>query len=136
MDTLTPWFESLVVAGIALVAFLLGCWFSRLPKPYWVIGYLLPLGIVLLYCLAGFVPTVATVPPISWMTIGRSKFVWFNFVATMLLSSPLAHLPKKRTRVAVYALLIVLTSMSVLPFAAPAFNRSDLAALKTRVDRD
>ena len=134
METLTPWFESLVAAGIALVAFLLGSWSSRLPKPWWLIGYLLPLGPILLYCLAGFEPAVAMAPPISWMTIGRSKFVCFNFVTTMVLSAPLAHLQQKRTRVAVGVLIVVLTSMSVLPFAAPAFNRSYLAGLKTRVD--
>jgi predicted double-glycine peptidase len=131
---LTPWLESLAVAGIALLAFLLGRWFSRLPKSYWMIGYLIPLGLILLYCLAVFEPGVAMAPPISWMMIGRSRFVCFNFITTMVLSAPLARLPHKRTRVVVCVLIFVLTSMSVLPFAAPAFNRSYLAGLKTRVD--
>jgi len=135
-STLTPWLESLVVAAIALLAFLLGRWCSRLRKPYWLIGYFLPLGLILLYCLAIFVPQLASVPPISWMASGRSRFVCFNFVAVMLLSTPLVRLPGKRNRAVICLLLLVLTSMSILPFLAPAFNRSYLAGLKTRVDGD
>jgi len=70
------------------------------------------------------------------MTIGRSRFVCFNFVTTMLLSAPLSRLPKKRNRIFLCVLIAVLTSMSVIPFLAPAFNRSYLASLKTRVDSD
>ncbi|HWH67755.1 MAG TPA: cysteine peptidase family C39 domain-containing protein [Candidatus Sulfotelmatobacter sp.] len=76
-------------------------------------------------------------PPISWlMLVGRSKFACFNFVATVLLSAPLARLPQKRTRVVVGFLICVLTAVAVVPFLAPAFNRSYLAALKTRLDSD
>jgi predicted double-glycine peptidase len=133
-NVLTPWLESLLVVSIALSAFLLGRWFSRLPKPYWSLGYAIPLGLIVLYCIAIFVPELTTVPPISWMLIGRSRFVSFNFVATMLLSAPLTRVPQKRNRVMVCALIAVLTAMSVVPFLAPAFNRSYLAGLKTRMD--
>jgi predicted double-glycine peptidase len=134
--TLTPWFESLVAVSIALSAFLVGRWFSHLPKPYWLIGYAIPLGLIVLYCIAIFVPELTDVPPLSWMMIGRSRFVSFNFVATMLLSAPLTRLPQKRNRVMVCTLIAVLTAMSVVPFLAPAFNRSYLAGLKTRMDGD
>jgi len=131
-----PWAESLVVAVIALLAFLLGRWFSRLPKPYWLIGYFIPLGIILLYCIAIFEPQLTMIPPLSWMLIGRSRFVCFNFITTMVLSAPLGRLPQKRNRMVVCLLIVVLTSVSVVPFLAPAFNRSYLAGLKTRVDPD
>jgi len=49
---MTRWFESFAVASVGLLAFLLGRWFSRLPSPYWLIGYFIPLALVLLYCLA------------------------------------------------------------------------------------
>jgi len=136
MNVAMPWFESLVVALIAVAAFLLGRWSSRLPKPYWLVGYLLPLGIILLYCLAAFEPAVATVPPVSWMAIGRSRFVTFNFVVTMMLSAPLVRLPQRRNRIVVCVLIFVLGAMSVVPFIAPAFNRSYLAGLKTRIDAE
>jgi predicted double-glycine peptidase len=135
-DRLTPWFESLVVVSIGLSAFLLGRWFSKLPKPYWLIGYAIPLGLIVLYCIAIFVPELTYVPPISCMMIGRSRFVSFNFVAAMMLSAPLTRLTQKRNRVVVRAFIAVLTAMSVVPFLAPAFNRSYLAGLKTRMDAD
>lgn len=133
---LTPWFESLVAISIALSAFLLGRWFSRRPKPYWAIGYVIPLSLIAFYCVAIFFPNLSVVPPISWMMIGRSRFVCFNFVAMMVLSAPSARLPQKRNRVVVCALMVVLTAMSVVPFLAPAFNRSYLTGLKTRFDAD
>src|SRR6266699_1994449 len=114
--TLTPWLESLVVGVIAVLAFLLGRWFSRLAKSYWLIGYLLPLGLILLYCLAMFEPRLATAPPISWMMIGRSRFVCFNVVATMLLTVPMVRLARKRDRVVIGLLIFVLTSTPILPF--------------------
>jgi predicted double-glycine peptidase len=136
MESLTPWLESLAAVGIAVLAFLLGRLSSKLPSPYWILGYLVPLAILLLYCVAVFEPEVTMVPPLSWMLAGRSKFVCFNFVTTMVLSAPLARLPQKRNRVMVCLLVLVLTSMSVLPIVAPAFNRAYLAQLKTRVDGD
>ena len=135
-SALTPWVETLLVISVGLLAFLLGRWFSRLPKRYWLLGYLIPLGLVLLYCTAMFEPELAFLPPISWMMTGRSRFVCFNFVATMLLSAPSARLPQQRTRVVVCLLMAVLTAVSAVPFLAPAFNRSYLLSLKTRVDGD
>ena len=133
---LAPWLESLGVAVIALLGFMLGRWSSRLPKPYWLVGYVFPLGLLTLYCLAVFEPAVAMVPPVSWMTIGRSRFVTFNFVATLLLSALLHRLPQKRNRVVVCVLICVLTAVAIVPFLAPAFNRGYLAGLKTRIDAD
>jgi predicted double-glycine peptidase len=132
----TPWFESLAVVSVGLLAFVLGRWFSHLPKPYWLMGYLIPLCLILLYCVSMFVPELTLVPPISWIMIGRSRFVCFNFVATMLLSAPLGRLPQKRNRVVVCLLIVVLTIISVVPFLAPAFNHNYLAGLKTRVDAE
>ncbi len=136
MASLSPLFESVAAAGVGLLAFLLGRWSSRLPKPYWVLGYVLPLSLIVLYGVAAFEPGVAMVPPLSWMTAGRTRFVCFNFVTTMVLSAPLARLPQRRTRMVVCALIVVLTLVSIVPFAAPAFNHSYLAGLKTRVDGD
>jgi predicted double-glycine peptidase len=136
VSILVPWFESLAVATFAVAAFLLGRFSGRLPRPYWLLGYLFPLAIVLLYSAAVFYPLLASVPPLSWMTNGRSRFACFNFITTMLLSAPLSRLAQKRNRIVLCVLITVLTSVSIIPFLAPAFNRSYLAGLKTRVDSD
>ena len=125
------------MALFAFSGFVLGRWFSRLPKAYWLLGYFLPLVLVLLYGAAMRMPTLALVPPISWMMVGRNKFAVIGFIATMVLTTPLSRLPQKRSRIAVSLLMVVVVClMSVWPFLAPAFNYSHLAGLKTRLDAD
>jgi len=89
-----------------------------------------------MYCLAIFEPQLTLVPPLSWMLMGRSRFVCFNFITTMVLSAPLARLPQRRNRIVVCLLIAVLTCVSIVPFLAPALNHGYLANLKTRVDPD
>jgi predicted double-glycine peptidase len=134
---MNPWFESLAVGLLAVAGFLLGRWFSRLPKPYWMLGYFIPLSLILLYGLATRNPTFAFVPPISWMMMGRNKFAVIGFIGTMVLTTPLSRLPRRRDRIFVMVLMIAIVwQMSVWPFLAPAFNRNYLAHLTTQVDGD
>jgi len=133
----SPWLESAAVALLAVGGFLLGRWFSGLPKRYWMLGYFLPLILVLLYGAAMRFPQLAFVPPVSWMVMGRNKFAVIGFIATMVLTTPLSRLPQKRSRIAVVVLMVVVVCvMSVWPFLAPAFNRGHLASLRTRLDAD
>jgi predicted double-glycine peptidase len=133
----SPWLESLAVALLAVGGFLLGRWFSRLPRHYWLFGYFLPLILVLVYGAAMRIPSLVFVPPVSWMMMGRNKFAVIGFIATMVLSTPLSRLPQKRSRIAVVVLMVVVVClMSVWPFLAPAFNRKHLASLRTRFDAD
>jgi len=131
-----PWLESLAAAAAGVAAFFLGRCFSRLPKPWWIVAYAIPLAVIVLYCAAMFVPGLALAPPVSWLTGGRSRFVCFNVLAMLVLSAPLDKLPQRRTRRVLYLFMLVLTAVSVVPFLAPAFNRSYLAALRTRIDAD
>lgn len=134
---MTPWFESLAVALLAVAGFLLGRWFSRLPKLYWLAGYFIPLLLIALYGLANQYPQLMFTPPISWMMMGRNKFAIIGFLVTIVFSTPLSRLSRKRDRqVIVFLVVVLVLSMSVCPFLAPAFNRGYLAQLKTRVDGD
>ena len=133
----SPWLESVAVSLLALGGFLLGRWFSRLPKHYWLLGYFLALILILVYGAAMRIPSFAFVPPVSWMMMGRNKFAVIGFIATMVLTTPLSRLPQRRSRVAVIFLMVVVVClMSVWPFLAPAFNRKQLASLQTRFDSD
>jgi hypothetical protein len=134
---MNPWLESFLVALLALAGVWLGRWFSQRPKPLWLLGYFIPLGLILLYGLARQGPSLAFIPPISWMMMGRNKFAVVGFIATMVLTTPLSRLRRKRDRVMVSVLMVVIVwLMSVWPFLAPAFNRRELAALQTRIDAD
>ena len=125
------------MALLAFSGFLIGRWFSRLPKSYWLLGYFLPLVLVFVYGAAMRFPPLAFVAPVSWMMTGRNKFAVLGFIATMVLTTPLSRLPKKRSRIAVAVLMVVVVCvMSVWPFLAPAFNRKHLASLQTRLDAD
>ena len=134
---MNPWIETLGVTLLAVAGALLGRRSSRLPKPYWALGYFLPLCFVLGYALVGHIPSLGMIPPMSWVLTGRNKFALFGFIATMLLTTPLSRLPRRRDRIVVIVLeLAVVCQMSVWPFLAPAFNRGYLSRLQTRVDAD
>jgi hypothetical protein len=68
---MNPFFEAIASAFFACAGALLGFSFSRLPKPFWMLGYFVPLTLVLAYGVAVHYPTLAFIPPISWMMIGR-----------------------------------------------------------------
>lgn len=132
---MNPWVESLGVLMLAAGGVLLGAWFSRRRKPYWMLGYFIPLLMIMLYALGSRVPSLSLVPPISWTMMGRSKFAIIGFIGSMVLTTPLPMLPKQRDRIAVSLLMAcVVLVLSVWPFLAPAFNRNLLAGLKTRMD--
>jgi predicted double-glycine peptidase len=130
------WLESVAVLLICGCALLFGYICTKLPRSYWLLGYLVPLSAILLYIIAIFVPAVGDVPPVSWMMIGRSRFIAFGFLIILMLATPLRKLPNRRTRVVVLALIFVLTCSTVLPFLAPVFNRSYLRGLKTKIDSE
>jgi hypothetical protein len=129
------WFEAVGAASFAFAGVLLGYFFSRLPKPYWIFGYFIPLALVLIYGIAIHFPAMSFTPPISWMMMGRKKFAILGFIAAMVLTTPLSRLPLKRDRIVISVLMAaIIFYMSVWPFLAPAFNRNELAHLQTQFD--
>ncbi len=131
------WLDAIAAASVALSGGLLGYLFSRLPKPFWALGYFIPLALLLIYRIAGHYPAWFFTPPISWMMMGRKRFAILGFIAAMILTVPLCRLPRKRDRVAVILLMaMIILSMSIWPFLAPAFNRNQLLRLQTRMGAD
>jgi hypothetical protein len=95
------------------------------------------LALLLIYRIAGNYPAWFFMPPISWMMMGRKRFAILGFIAAMILTVPLCRLPRKRERVAVILLMaMIILSMSIWPFLAPAFNRNQLLHLQTRMGAD
>ena len=129
------WFEGAFALMVAAAGVALGCLFSRLRKPYWTFGYFIPLALVLIYAVAIHLPALSFVPPISWMMMGRKKFAVLGFVATMVLTTPLSRVPRKRDRIVISILMAVMVfAGSVWPFIVPAFERNEIARLQTHID--
>ena len=134
---MNPWLETSAVILLVAVAAGVGYGFSRLPKYHWLWGYCIPLALLLVFNFANRHPAVLLAPPVSWMMMGRRKFALVGIIAVILLTTPLSRLPKRRLRVMVAGLLGVYVLVEcVMPFAAPIFNRKELAAMTTRIDND
>jgi hypothetical protein len=133
------WFEGTFALMAAAAGAGLGSWFSRLRKPWWALGYFIPLFLVMVYGVAVYCPypALSFEPPVSWMMMGRKKFIIVGFITTMLLMTPLSRLPQKRNRMVVVLFMIVFVcAKSIWPLLAPTFNRSQLVGLKTRIGAD
>lgn len=134
---MNPLFEAFASVSFACAGALLGFAFSRLPKPYWLFGYLAPLVLILAYGGAVHYPRLSFIPPISWMMIGHKKFAVVGFIVAMILTTPLSRLPQKRDRTVVFVLMVVVAFvMSVWPFLAPILNHNQLEHLQTRIGAD
>jgi predicted double-glycine peptidase len=130
-----PWLETLAVTVLAVTGVGLGLWFSRQRKPYWLLGYFIPLILVIGYAAAARKPALSLIPPISWLVMGRNKFASIALIATMVLTTPLSRIKQVRARVLISILMgLAVVQMSLWPFLAPAFNRAHLASLITQID--
>jgi len=131
------WLEALASVLFASLGALLGYLFSRLRKPYWTFGYFIPLALIAIYRIALHYPAMSFVPPASWMLMGLRKFAVLGFVATLVLTTPLSRVPRKRDRIVVVAFMVVFVFVkSVWPFLAPLNARHQLESLHTSVGRD
>ena len=129
------WLAAFISLLWALAGGGLGWWFSRLRRPYWLLGYFIPLVLIFLFAVAYHVPALLFTPPVAWMMLGLKKFAVFGFIATMVLTTPLSRLPRHRDRNLVFLLMAaVVFYLSVWPFLAPAFDRHQLAHLQTKID--
>jgi hypothetical protein len=132
------WLEIFFSALAGAAGFGLGCLFSRLPKGWWLLGYFIPLALILFYGVGIHCPSLlSSMSAVSWLLIGRKKFAILGFVAAMVLATPLSRLPRKRDhRVIILLIVAVIFAGSIWPFLAPMLNRRELAQLHTRVNAE
>ncbi len=132
---MNPWLETIGVIQIALLGIFLGRVFSGLRKPYWTLGYFLPSLLIAMLVLARYNNALPFVPPFSWITAGRVRFVILALAVTMGLTTPLSRLPRKCERLIIGVLMVVVvTWFSILPFLVPALIKNELSNLKTTVN--
>jgi len=131
------WLQAITATLIACCGIAVGYFASRLPKSYWLLDYFVPAALIVIYGLANHFPALAFAPPISWLTMGRKKFVIMGFIAALVLTAPLSRLQKRRDRIIVCLFMAVMIfSTTIWPFIVPAFDRADLLTLRTRLDSD
>lgn len=134
---MNAWGETVGVVLIAVGSAFAGRWFSHLPRPWWTLGYFIPMVFVVLTSLARWFVPLQFIPPFSWLVSGRTAFVIVGIITPMVLTTPLSRLPGKRLKLLVVLFLgVVVIQYSVLPFLHPALAYRQLAALETIIDAD
>jgi hypothetical protein len=134
---MNPWAQSggevlLAIGGICLSRRL-----ARLPTSRCLAVWLLSLAVVLLFGVQRYTRGLEFVPPFSWVAATHTRFVLFPVIIPVLLLLPAAKHANSRLRVFLAVLVgMFILQFSVLPALLPAFNRSLLLNLKTRMDRD
>ena len=132
---MNPWLETIGVILVALMGVLLGTLFSRFRKSYWTLGYFVPFILITIIVLTRFNNTLPFVPPFSWVTAGRTRFIFFAFAVTMGLTTPISRLPRTFEKLTIgFLMVLVVVWFSVLPFLVPALIKDDLSNLKTTVN--
>src|SRR5436190_24157027 len=124
------WLGAITALACSIAGVATGWGLSRLRGHYWLVGYLIPLLLMLGYAVASHFPTMMFVPPFSWFTMGMKRFAAFGFIATFLLTTPLSRMPQKRARIMVVALMVVIVlCLSIGPFVAAMVDRPQLRGM-------
>jgi len=132
---MNPWIETAGVILVAVLGIVAGSVFSRLRRPYWVLGYLLPLMLIAMLGLVRLDNSLSFVRPFVWVSTGRVRFITLSLAVSMGLTVPLSRLPRRWERLVVCLLMAGFVAwFSVLPFLVPALIRERLSNLKTRFD--
>ena len=132
---MNPWLETVGVVLVAFLGIVLGRVFSGFRRPYWTLGYFLPLALIAVLVITRCVGSLSFVPPFSWLTAGRTKFVVLALAITTGLTTPFPRLPRKFEKFGICVFMaVVVTWFSILPFLVPALIKDELASLKTMVD--
>ncbi len=131
----SPWMEAALVALLSLGALALGRVCSRLPGRWWLVGYILPLCLIVLIGVGRRAPGMEFHAPISWLLAGRTEFLLGGLSAAWILATPCSRLKTARERGAILAFIGFFVSVTtVWPFLAPAFNRPFWNHAMTRID--
>ena len=134
---MNPWLETTGVILIAVFSVLAGRACSRLRKPWWVLGYILPSVLIAMLAMVRFDNTLYFVSPFSWIAVGRVRYVVLSLAVSMGLTVPLSRLPYKFEKLIVCILMAgFVTWFSVLPFLVPALIKDRLSNLQTKFDKN
>ena len=122
---------------LAVLGVLVGRRCARWRHPWWLVGYVVPLAIVISISLSRWFPWLELQWPFRWILAGRTEFALLAVVYTLLLTTLVLRLSRKRERILLSVLMVACVfSQSALAFLMPAFNYRQLTDLQTLVDGD
>ena len=131
------WFENTVIIIISILSIIIGRFISRLSKPYWLVGYLIPFIVIVLLIVTRLNNSLFFLRPFNSMMAGKAKFFILSIAICTGLTVPLSRLPHKWERIVVCLVMAGLVVWSsVLPLVVPVLIKEDLASIKTRFDVD
>jgi hypothetical protein len=134
---MVPWFETFGVILLSVFSILLGRFFSGLKKPYWIIGYFIPLALIGILTIARSNNFLCFTSPFCWFVSGRGRFVILSLSICMGLTVPLSRLPRKLEKILVCILMFIfVTWFSVMPFLFPVLIKGKLLSRATFFDKD
>ena len=115
----------------------LGRWTAGLRHPWWYVGYLVPLPVVVIIALAAWYEPFGLWAPVSWLTRGRTEYVYLALAIPTMLTLMTLRQPKSRQRVLAGVLMgLAVLKLAIFPFLMPALVQGRLAAMKTRLDEN
>jgi len=92
---MSPWLETLGVVGLGGLGVLAGRCFSRLRRPWWALGYLIPMAFVAAFVAVACARRLEFYWPFQWLTAGRREFALLALAGAMVLTTPLSRLPRR-----------------------------------------
>jgi hypothetical protein len=133
--TMGPWDEIVCVIVLACVGGLAGYRISKLRRPFWLLGYVLPLILIGMVGASRWFDLLNFMPLFSWLMAGRTEFVMLAAGAMMLVMTLVPHLPRKREGMLMLVLFVIFVAhYTIYPFVEPLMVRQELEGLETNLD--
>ena len=134
---MNPWLETAGVVIIAIFGVLAGKKLSYFRRPYWIIGYFLSFMLIAILAASRWNNSLDFIPPICWLTTGRTRFVALLLAVTIGLTVPLSRLPHRFEKIVTCVLMsVVVVWFAVMPFLVPGLIRNGLSEIHTIVDAE
>ena len=93
------WIETISVLLLSFAGLTTAKWIAK--KPYWALGYVVPLFFLLIIGLARYVSGLEFFTPVSWLMAGRREFAAIALITTMLLATPVSRGVSTRLKILV-----------------------------------
>ena len=132
-----PWFETIGVLILAFLAITLGLLIGKVKKSIWLLGYSIPLMLIILVALVRNINWLRFYQPFSFISAGRREFVIFSFAIPMVFGTLIPRLARRREKILISIMLIIASGLFfVFPFMTPALVRHKLENLQTKFSND